>query len=170
MKTTRLLLWCAIAYGILLNLIRGSFPPESSPSLFLVGVPLIVIAVIIARDLSRRSTGPTVLPTIPSLSGPKEDPVRFLSGQISVAAAASDSYFENVIRARLKELLISKVAIETGMERNETRRALSDPREGPKLLEHKELYMILYGPTPKTGPDRMDMIEEAIQMIGEWKA
>ncbi len=170
MKTPRLLFWCAVAYGILLFLVRGFFPSESSPSLFLVGVPLIVVAVIVAHDLSRRSTRPTVSPTIQSPSSPKGDPVGFLSGQISVAASASDSYFENVIRARLKELLISKVTTETGMERDEARQILADPREGPKLLEQNELHTILYGPTPKTGSDRMRMIDDAIQMIGEWKA
>ena len=169
MKTTRLLVWCAIAYGILLILVRGFLPPDSSPSLFLVGIPLIVIVVIVARDLSMRSTRPTTPPTSFSSTSQKENPVRFLSGQIRVAADASDSYFENVIRARLKELLVSKIALETGMDREKTRLVLSDPRSGPRLLRDNDLYTILYGPAPEAGEDRIDMIDAEIEMIGAWK-
>ncbi|SRR6266487_2000957 len=170
MKTVRLLFWCGVAYGILLILVRGIFPPRSSPTLFLVGIPLIVIAVIIARDLATRSTVPAVASAtrFPRVTL-KEDPVQFLSGQIKAAMSASDSYFESVVRARLKELLMMKVSVEVGIERETARRALSDPRQGVKLLRSKELYTILYGQVPKTGLDRVKMIDEAIEMIGEWK-
>jgi hypothetical protein len=169
MKTAKLLFWCGIAYGILLVFVRGVLPPESSPTLFLVGIPLVVIAVIIGHDLARRSTSPNIASIISTPSLLKEDPIQFLSGQIRVASSASDSYFENVVRARLKELLISKVALETGMERDIARHVLSDPKQGQKLLRTVELYTILYGPIPRTGSNKMTMIKDAIEMIGEWK-
>ncbi len=170
MKTVRLLFWCGLAYGILLLVVRGALPTESSPTLLLVAIPLVVIAVIIARDLARRSTTPVVSPAIHShASILKEDPVQFLTGQIRVASVASDSYFENIVRARLKELLISKVSLETGSDRDMVRRALSDPREGPRLLHDELLYSILYGAVPTSGSERMRKTKEATELIGEWK-
>jgi hypothetical protein len=168
MKLPKVLIWCVVAYAVLLLVVRGLIPSQSSPTVSLVGIPLIVIAVIIARDLARRSTSPAVPPTISSRPHLNEDPVHFLSGQIRVATSASDSYFENVVRVRLKELLITKVALETGMERDLARHALSDPKQAPKLLHSEELYAVLYGPVPKTEV-RISMIEKAVNMIGAWK-
>jgi hypothetical protein len=167
MKLPRLLFWCAVAYAILLVLVRGTLPPDSAPTVSLVGIPLIVIAAIIARDLARRSTNPSVTPAIPYPSGLSDDPVRFLRDQIRIAASASDSYFENIVRARLKELLITKVALEKGMDRDATRRVLSDPRQGRELLDNDELYTVLYGPPPSKWI-RIRMIEKAVDMIGAW--
>jgi hypothetical protein len=169
MKTAKLLFWSAIAYSILLLLVRGALPLESSPTISLLAIPLIVIAVIMARDLGKRSTSPVISPTTSSLVSPKENPVQFLSGQIRVAASASDSYFENVVRARLKELLITKIAFETGMERNMARRAMSDPKQALKLLSNEKLYTLLYGPVPETGSARMDLVEVTVDLIGAWK-
>src|ERR671922_990210 len=170
MKTVRLLFWCAVVYIVLLVLIRGALSSKSSPSLFLVGVPLVVIAIVIAQDLIKRST----IPTLPKLlsrptPNPRDDPVNFLSVQIRVASTSSDSYFETAVRTRLKDLLITKVSLETGLERDAAARVLSDPKEGPKLLHSPELHTILYGPVPKTGSDRMKMVQSAVQMIGDWK-
>ena len=169
MRITRLLFWCAVAYGVLLLLIGGAFPSGPSPSLSLAGVPLVVIAIIVVRDLAKRSAASTATRTIGSASGPKEDAVRFLSNQIRVAAIASDSYFENVVRARLKELLLTKTILETGLDRDAARRALSDPQQRLKLLHDEELYRLLYGPVPAPGLARMDMIGKAVDLIGAWK-
>jgi len=145
------------------------FPSESTPTLSLTGIPLIVIAVIIVRDLARRSTGPTRQKIIAPREGFKGSPVQFLSGQFRVAAGASNSYFENVVRARLKELLTTKVALQTGLDRDTARRLLSDPSRGPRLLEDESLYRMLYGPSPKSGIARLNMIGDAIELIGAWK-
>ncbi len=169
MRIARLLFWCAVAYGILLLFVIGAVPSEPTPSLSLAGIPLVVIAIILARDLARRSAVSTVARTSGSYSGPKEDPVRFLSGQIRVAAIASDSYFENVIRARLKELLITKTTLETGLDRDAVRRALSDREQGPEVLHDTELYWLLYGPVPETGLARIDMVAKTVDMMGAWK-
>ncbi len=169
MKIVRLLLWSAVAYALLLVLVRGIFPSESTPAISITGIPLIVIVVMIARDLARKSTTPTERIVIPKPTGFRGNPVQFLSGQFRVAAGASDSYFENVVRARLKELLTAKVALETGLENDMVRRLLSDPKHGSRLLEDEYLYRMLYGPTPQGGLARMNMIGDAIDLIGAWK-
>ncbi len=169
MKTVRLLFWSGVAYALLLIVVRGIFPSESTPTISLTGVPLIVIVVIITRDLARRSTNPTKRTVNATNSGFRGDPVQFLSGQLRVARTASNSFFENVVRARLKELLTAKVALEAGLETDLVRRLLSDPMHGPQLLEDEALYRILYGTTPKDGQARMNMIHDAIELIGAWK-
>jgi hypothetical protein len=169
LKTVWLLFWSAVAYAVLLVLVRGLFPSESTPTISLTGIPLIVIVIIIARDLSRKSTGPTIRRSIASTTGFRGNPVQFLSGQFRVAASASSSYFDNVVRARLKELLSAKVALETGLESETVSRLLSDPRQGPQLLQDDSLYRMLYGPAPRDGLQRINMIGEAIDLIGAWK-
>ena len=169
MNTIKLLFLSGIAYALLLILVRGVFPSESTPTISLTGVPLIVILVMIARDLARKSTSPTVRRTSATTSGFRGSPVQFLSGQFRVATDASNSYFENVVRGRLRELLTAKVALETGQENETVRRILSDPREGPQLLEDDSLYRMLYGPTPQDGLARINLISDAIDLIGAWK-
>ena len=168
MNTVRLLFWSAVAYAVLLVLVRGLFPSESTPTISLTGIPLVVIIVVIARDLARKSTSPTISKATPTTSGFKGNPVQFLSGQFRVAAAASNSYFENVVQARLRELLTAKVALETGLETETARQLMSDPRRGPGLIEDEALYSMLYGPAPRGGPARMNMISHAIDLIGAW--
>jgi hypothetical protein len=169
LSTVKLLFWAAVAYGVLLILLRGVFPSESTPTISVTAIPLIVIIVMIVRDLAGRSTSPTARRTITTSTAFRGDPVQFLGGQLKVAASASNSYFENVVRARLKELLTAKISIETGLENDKVRLLLSDPKEGPRLLEDASLYRILYGPTPQVGIARMNMIGEAIDLIGAWK-
>jgi len=169
LKSLSLLFWSAVAYGVILFLTVAVLPSASTSTLPLTGIPLILIAVIIARNLARRSTIPTVSKTIVVQAGFKGSPVQFLSGQIKVAADSTNSYFENILRARLRELMISKVALETGMENGTVRRLMSDPRERRKLLHDEAIYGMLYGPAPRTGAARMSMIAEAVDLIGAWK-
>jgi len=169
LNTIKLLFWSGIAYALLLVLVRGVFPSESAPTISLTGIPLIVIVVMIARDLARKSTSPTIGRTMAKTTGFRGSPVEFLSGQFRVATDASNSYFENVVRGKLRELLTAKVALETGQDNETVRRILSDPREGPLLLEDDSLFSTLYGPTPQNGLARMNLISDAIDLIGAWK-
>jgi hypothetical protein len=169
LNTRRLLFWSAIAYAVLLVLVRGVFPLESTPTISLTGIPLVVIVVMIVRDLASKSTSPTVRKTVATPIGFRGNVVQFLGGQLKVAASASDSYFENVVRARLKDLLTTKVSIETGLENETVRRILADPSRGPRLLVDESLYGMLYGPTPNGRLARMNMISDAIDLIGAWK-
>jgi hypothetical protein len=100
--------------------------------------------------------------------GFKENSIDFMSGQIRVAANASDSYFENLVRSRLKELLITKISLETGLESDTVRRSLSDKGQGTELLHGDEFYRVLYGPIPGTPGARIQMVRDAIEMIGAW--
>lgn len=99
----------------------------------------------------------------------KGNQIQFFSSQIKVAAEASDSYFEDVIRSKLKELLVAKVAVQTGLEPDVVRLILTSPTTGLKLLKDETLYEALYGPVPETSPRRIEMIDNAIDLIGAWK-
>lgn len=168
-STIKLLFWAAVAYGLLLVVARGIFPSDSTPAISLTGIPLVVTVVIILRDLIRRSTTPTEVRAIALRDGFKGSPVEFLSGQIRVAANASNSYFEDVVRSRLRELLVTKAALETRRETDTVRLLLLDSHEGPKLLREDRLYQMLYGPVPEKGLARMRMIEDAVTLIEAWK-
>jgi hypothetical protein len=169
LNTVRLLLWSAVLYILLLVLVRGIFPSESAPTISLLGIPLFLVVVLIARDLARRSTSATVRRTVETTLGFRGTPVQFLSGQFRVAANASNSYFENVVQSRLRELLTSKVALERDLDNEEVRRLLSDSKQGPALLADESLYRMLYGPPPRGGLERLNMISDAIDLIGAWK-
>ena len=169
MNTVRLLFSSGVAYILLLVLVRGAYPSEATPPLYLTGIPLVAIIVVIARDLARKSTIPTAERTVATATGFHANPVQVFSDQFRLAGRASGSYFENVVRARLRELLITKVALETGLENETVRRVLSDPKRGPGLLENEPLYRILYGPIPSGERARITMIGEAIDLIGAWK-
>ncbi|HVH15956.1 MAG TPA: hypothetical protein VNA15_09610 [Candidatus Angelobacter sp.] len=169
MNTFRLLFWSVVAYVLLLALVRGIVPSESTPTISLTGIPLVVIIIMIGRDLARRSTSPTVTSNVTGPTDFRGNPLEFLSGQFRVAANASNSYFENVVRARLKELLTAKLALETGLENETVRRLLSDTRNGRRLVDNDPLYRMVYGPIPPGGLERMRMIGEAIDLIRGWK-
>jgi hypothetical protein len=169
-NTLQLIFSIAIAYAVLLVLIRGSLPVNSAPAISITGIPLIVIVFIIAQDLVRRSTRPTNTPKSARHQGPGGRSVQLLSGHIRVAANASESYFDTVIRAHLKELLTTKASIETGVDYEKVRGILSNPETGPELLHDPGLYQLLYGHAPQKGPARIRMIEEALDLIGAWKS
>lgn len=169
MNTVRLLFWSAVAYILLLVLVRGAYPSETTPPLYLTGIPLVAIIVVIVRDLARKSTTPTAERTIATATGFHASPVQVFSHRFRLGGRASGSYYENVIRARLRELLVTKVALETGLENETVRRVLSDPNRGPQLLENEPLYRILYGPIPSGEQARITMIGQAIDLIGAWK-
>ena len=169
MNTLRLLFGSAVGYAVLLVLIGGTLPSESTPTLALTGIPLIIMVVIITRDLRRKSTSPTVSKTKATTVSFQGSSVQLLSSQFKVAATASSSYYEDVVRSRLKELLTVKVALETGLENETVRRLLSEPKDAPRLLEDESLCRTLSGPIPQGGKARMKVIGEAIDLIGAWK-
>lgn len=168
-STIELLIWAGVAYGTILVLARGLFPSETTPTLSLTVVPLATIAIIIVLDLRLRLTSPTEKHANPSRIKEQVPRVRLLSDQIRVSWKASDSYFDTVIRARLRELLATKASLLLGGDFETARRTLMDPVQGPKFLRDNELYALLYGPRPEKGRARVQMIEEAVQRIEDWK-
>ena len=168
-SSIELLVWAGAAYGTILVLARGFFPSESTPTISLTAVPLAIMAIIIVLDLRLRTTGPTERHVSSRQIKAPVPRTRLLSDQIRVSAKASDSYFENVVRARLRELLVTKAALESGIDYETARQTLLDPVQGPKFLKDIQLYTLLYGPRPEKGGARIQMIEDAIQMIEAWK-
>lgn len=156
---------------MLLVLVRGFLPSESTSTISLLAIPLIVTVVMIARDLAGRSTVPTISrKTAGTTLEFQGNRVQFLRGQFRVAANASNSYFQSAIQSRLREILTTKVALETGLESEAAQRLLSDPEHGPAILHDESLYRMLYGPPPKGGLKRINMLGEAIDLIGAWKS
>ena len=168
MKLVRLAFWSAVAYGVILVLISGSLPAGSYQTITLLGIPLVIVALFVAYDLSRQATNPTPVKGNPTTFF-TADSVQFLSNQIRVAMRASDSYYNGTLRARLKELLINKAAIEKGLTKEEVRRLLSQPKTAAKLLHNNSLYDALLGPVPKSSEDKLKTINRAIDTIGEWE-
>lgn len=122
------------------------------------------------RDLATRSTSPTRTRGALGPQRQEASEVQFISGQIRVTSKASTSYFDDVVRARLKELFINKVALESGLDTAEIREVLSDEKQGPNFLRDERLYRLLYSPVPERGKARVEMIREAVDRIEAWKA
>src|SRR5438046_9809616 len=116
-------------------------------------------------DLIRRSTRPADTRERNPGAGFKASPVQLISSQIMVAAEASNTYFESVVRSRLRDLLVEKAALELGLEKDKVRRTLSDPDRGPKLLQDNTLYSLLYDPAPEQGPARITMNDDAEELL-----
>ncbi len=149
---------------------RGVLPSDSTPAIPLTAIPLLIMAIVIIRDLANRSTSPTktVVMTIPEIRKGRQ--VRFLSRQIDVTAKASASYFDNVVRARLIELLVTKASLESGLESERVRQIMSDKTQGQKFLKNDTLYRLLYSSVPEEGSARIEMVREAVDLIEAWKA
>ncbi len=92
-----------------------------------------------------------------------------LTRQVEVAGRSSPGYFDTVLRNRLRDLLIEKVSLETGMERESVRRTLADERQGPLLLGDFALYRLLYYPPARKSEARLQMLRETIDRIESWK-
>ena len=169
-NTVKLLFWIALAYGAILLVARGILPSDSTPPTSLIAIPLVVMAIIIVRDMAHRSTNPTriVSKSIPYAHRGRQ--VEFLSRQIDVTAKASALYFDDLLRARLTELLVNKAVLESGLQRERVLQLLSDRRSGIKFLKNDTLYKLLYSPAPEKGRARIEMIREAVDLIEAWNA
>ncbi len=166
--TITLLFWSAIAYAAILLVARGILPSDSTPATSLIAIPLVMIAITLILDMARRSTVSTE--TIPDRTEEKfrGRQVQFLSRQIDVTTEASASYFDEVVRSRLVELLITKASLESGLERERVSRALSDHKSGVRLLHDDVLYKLLYSAAPGKGRARIEMIRAAVDRIEAW--
>ena len=170
-RSTLTLLAVASGFYLLLLIVLRSIIPETlAPTLTLLALPLVVLAVILSLNLSDRSTAP-------SESKARETPrrilakdVQSLTRQVEVAGSSSPGYFDTVLRKRLRDLLIEKVSLETGMERESVRRTLADNRQGPRLLGDLSLYQLLYYPPARKSEARLQMLRETIERLESWKA
>jgi hypothetical protein len=96
--------------------------------------------------------------------------VQSLTRQVEVAGTASPAYFESILRTRLRDLLVEKVSLEIGIERNVVKRTLADPILGPRLLNDPRTYKLLFYPPPSNSGSRLQMLREIIDRIEGWKA
>jgi len=157
-------------YILLLIVLRSILPETLAPTLPLLALPLVVLALILTLNLSDRSTSP-------SESKAQETPrrilamdVQSLTRQVEVAGRSSPGYFDTVVRKRLRDLLVDKVSLETGMERESVRRTLADKTQGPLLLRDFALYQLLYYPPARKSGARLQMLRETIERLESWKA
>ena len=170
LRTLRLLTIVSGIYIFFLILLRSLIPEKLTSSITLLGLPLVILALILVSDLSYRAT-------TPSKTISKKEPTRFqardvqyLSRQVQVASEASQAYFESVLLSRLRDILVDKVSLETGMEKEKVKRELADRSQGPSLTRDQRLYMLLYSSIPSKGATRIKMIHEALDLIEALKA
>jgi len=164
------LAFASAVYVLLLVLLRSVVPEALTSTVTLLALPLVLLALILAVDLSDRAT-------FPSEPVARENPrrlrardVQFLTRQVEVAAKASPAYFETILRGRLRDLLVEKVSLETGMENESVKRVLADGDLGPRLLKDPEIYKLLYYPPPREAEARLQMLRETVDRIESWKA
>ena len=170
-KTTlKLVLMASGAYYAILFFASSFFPADITPPVYFLVGPLLVLVAILASDLSRRATVPTEVGVRNPPSRTLSREVQQLSRRIEVGASSSPSYFESLLLARLREVLVERVALETGMDRERVRELLANPRLGPGLLRNHLLHRLLYSPPPAKGPARVKLLEDVIAMTEAWKA
>jgi hypothetical protein len=169
-RTLKLLVVVSGVYVLLLVLFRSIIPETLTPTVTLLAIPLVVLALVLAVDLSDRAT-------VPSQTKDRRGPrrlrardVQFLTRQVEVAAKASPAYFETILRSRLRDLLMEKVSLETGMEKESVKHALADASIGPRLLRDLEFYKLLYYSPPRGAEARLQLLRQIIVRIEGWKA
>jgi len=169
-RSTLTLLAIASGFYLLLLIVLRSLIPETlAPTLPLLALPLVVLALILTLNLSDRSTAPFELKARETPRRMRAMDMQSLTRQVEVAGRSSPGYFDTVLRNRLRDLLIEKVSLETGMERESVRRTLADERQGPLLLGDFALYRLLYYPPARKSEARLQMLRETIDRIESWK-
>ncbi len=168
-ETLKLLILASAGYYAVLFFARSFFPGDFTPPLYFLVGPLLLFVLILVSDLSYRATVPTEarVKNPPSRKLARE--VQELTRQIEVGSAASPGYFENVMLARLREILVEKVSLEIGMEPERVRESMGNPRLGTRLLGNDTLYRLLYNPPQARGPARVKLLEDAIALVEAWK-
>lgn len=169
-STIRLLGVLSASYVLLLVLFRNLIPESVSPTVSLLAFPLILLAVVLAVDLSGRAVLPTKskVRRVPRRLRARD--VQYLTRQVEVGAKASPAYFESVLRTRLRALLVDKVSLETGMEKDMVRQSLADGVAGPRLLKDPEFYRLLYYSPPRGAETRLQLLRQIVDGIEGWKA
>ncbi len=169
-STLTLLILASAFYFFLLTIFRNLISESIVPTISLLAVPLVVLAAILTLDLHNRSIGPTEIQSRVDSKVIRARDVQFLTQQLKVAGKASPAYFETILRTRLRDLLAEKVSLETGMEKEDVKRSLTDRRLGPALLKDSRTYELLYYPPPLGSGSRLQMLREIIDRIEAWRA
>ncbi len=169
-STVKLLVSASGVYVLFLIFLRSLFPETLTPSITLLALPLIILAMILVSDLSHRATTPSKTPAETRVRRFQARDVQYLSRQVEVAPKASQAYFQTILLNRLRDILAEKVSLETGIEKENVKQELADAVKGPALVGNGPLYRLLYSSTPSKGATRVKMLREAIDGIEAWKA
>lgn len=168
-STLTLLILVSAFYLFLFTIFRNIVPESAFPTLSLLSVPLVVLALVLMTDLRRRATAPSKANTPEEPKRIRARDVQSLTRQLEVAATASPAYFETIIRARLREILAEKVSLETGVEKDTVKKALMDRTQGRRLIKDEKMYELLYYHPPVSPDSRLQMLREIIDRIEAWK-
>ncbi len=168
-STLRLLAPASAVYIFFLIFLRSIIPEKLTPSVTLLALPLIILVLILVSDLSNRAIVPAKNPERLKARSVRTRDVQFLTRQVQVASQASGEYFET-IRSRLRALIIEKVSLQSGMEKENVKHALENRQLGDPTLIGLKLYGLLYGSLPARGTARVKMLHQAIDGIEAWKA
>jgi hypothetical protein len=167
-STLRRLLLASGVYIFFLVFLRSLVPEELTPSVSLLAIPLVILALFLVRDLFYRSSGPSENPTRTGSRRFRAREVQLLTRQVEVASSASQGFFETIPLARLRDLFVEKVSLELGVEKEKVKRDLADGRLGPALVGDQGLYRLLYSSPPRKAAARVKMLREAIDRIEAW--
>jgi hypothetical protein len=168
-STLKLVLLASAVYYATFLFARSFFPGDFTPPLYFLVGPLILFVLILISDLSYRATVPMEVRVKNPPSRKLAREIQQLSRQIEVGSRASPGYFENVLLVRVREVLVERVSLETGMEPGRVRELLENPGLGTGLLRNDSLYRLLYSPPPARGPARVKMLEDAVALVEAWK-
>ena len=168
--TLNLLVLASGVYVLFLVFLRSLIPETLTPTVTLLALPLIMLALILLSDLSYRATAPSKTTAPPKNRRFQARDVQYLSRQVAVASTGSQAYFESTLVTRLRDILAGKVSLETGVEKEQVKRELADPAKRRALLRDEPLYRLLYTSTTPKGAARIKMLREAVDRIEAWKA
>ncbi len=169
-STLKLLVLASAVYVLFLVFLRSLLPEATTPPITLLAVPLIILALILVSDLSYRATAPFKTPALTRIRRFRARDVQYLTRQVEVASTGSQAYFDSILLSRLRDILVERVSLETGIERETVKQELGDPVKGPALVANSPLYKLLYNSTAPKGSTRIKMLREAIDGIEAWKA
>ena len=162
--------YASAVYLFLLLVLRSVIPEAQTSTVTLLALPLVLFVMILAVDLADRATFPSETRVLENPRILRARDVQSLTRQVGVAAKSSPAYFDNILRNRLRDLLAEKVSLETGMEKDNVKRALADDTLGPRLLRDSRTYALLYYTPPPKAEARLQMLREIIERIEGWKA
>ena len=169
-STLQLLLLASGLYVLFLVFLRSLIPETLTPTVTLLALPLVLLALILASDLSYRATAPSKITARPRIRRFQARDVQYLSRQVAVASKGSQGYFESTLVNRLRDILAEKVSLETGIAKERVKHELADPAKGRALVRDEPLYRLLYSSTTPKGAARIKMLREAVDRIEAWKA
>jgi len=168
-STVILLAEISAVYFAVLVVFRGFLPGDANVPYYFLVVPLLVVVVALAVDLTGRATNPS--DTMKRTSPPRKlgRGIETLTKQIKVGETSSKQYYETILLNRLRDVMVEKVSLETGMEIDRTKEILMNKLQGPSLLHDRVLYTLLYSGAPPTGPRRLADLDKTVKLIEAWK-